>query len=131
MFDISSAVMLAQDDGGGGGLGGLLGLLIFLVIIAGFWKVYSKAGQPGWACFIPIYGQVVLMRIVGRPVFLWVILTIIFFPIYIIVCIDLAKSFGKGAGFGLGLFFLPPIFFPMLGFGSAKYQGPAAATPAA
>ena len=48
------------------------------------------------------------------------------FVICIILCIDLAKSFGKGAGFGIGLAFLGIIFFPILGFGSAQYQGPAA-----
>ena len=48
------------------------------------------------------------------------------FIITIILCIDLAKSFGKGVGFGLGLVFLGIIFFPILGFGSAQYQGPSA-----
>ena len=45
------------------------------------------------------------------------------FIIAIILLIDLAKSFGKGVGFGIGLLLLPFIFFPILGFGSAKYQG--------
>jgi hypothetical protein len=48
------------------------------------------------------------------------------FIICIILCIDLAKSFGKGAGFGIGLLLLGVIFFPILGFGSAQYQGPSA-----
>ena len=48
------------------------------------------------------------------------------FIVCIILCIDLAKSFGKGVGFGIGLALLGFIFFPILGFGSAQYQGPAA-----
>jgi hypothetical protein len=51
------------------------------------------------------------------------------FIICIILCIDLAKSFGKGVGFGLGLALLGIIFFPILGFGSAQYQGPTAGSP--
>jgi hypothetical protein len=41
--------------------------------------------------------------------------------------VDLAKSFGKSGGYAVGLIFLSFIFIPMLGFGSAKYVGPAAA----
>ena len=48
------------------------------------------------------------------------------FIIAIILLIDLAKSFGKGVGFGIGLILLSVIFFPILGFGSAQYQGPTA-----
>jgi hypothetical protein len=134
MLDISRLMMLAQDDGGGGGgLVLILGLLIMVLIFVGCWKVFTKAGKPGWAIIIPIYNGIVLLQIVGRPVW-WILLYLI--PIVniivgIIVSIDLAKSFGKGAGYGLGLVFLGFIFFPMLGLGSAKYQGPAAATSAA
>lgn len=107
----------------------LLMLAIFVAIIAGIWKVFVKAGKPGWACLIPIYNIVVLLEIVGRPIW-WLILLII--PIVslvvaIIVSIDMAKSFGKGTGFGIGLALLGPIFYPILGFGDARYQGPAAA----
>ncbi len=132
---------LAQNSssGGGGGaaaaggaIAGLLFLLIYfgliLLVIIGAWKVYAKAGQPGWAAIVPIYNMYVLTKIVGRP-WWWLILMII--PIVsiiaaIIIMIDLAKSFGKGTGFGVGLAFLAPIFIPILGFGSAQYQGPAA-----
>ena len=69
-----------------------------------------------------------LLKIVGRPGW-WFVLCLIPFVnaiILILVSIDLAKSFGKGAGFGLGLAFLGVVFYPMLGFGSAQYQGPSA-----
>jgi hypothetical protein len=106
----------------------IIGLLIALVVIVAMWKVFTKAGQPGWASIIPIYNIYIWCKIVGRPGW-WVILLfipLVNFIIAIILCIDLAKSFGKGVGFGLGLAFLGFIFWPILGFGSAQYQGPSA-----
>jgi hypothetical protein len=104
-------------------------IVIYLVVvavgIAGMWKTFTKAGQPGWACIVPIYNLFVLVEISGRPI-LWFFLMLI--PcvnvvIAIIVLIDVAARFGKSAGFGVGLFFLGFIFFPILGFGDAQYQG--------
>jgi hypothetical protein len=102
----------------------ILMLIVFVFAFAGIWKVFTKAGQPGWACIVPIYNAVVLMRIAGKPGW-WVIL--LFIPVVgvivqIIVCIDVAKNFGKGAGFGIGLALLGVIFYPILGFGSAQYN---------
>lgn len=104
-------------------------LLIALFVIVAMWKVFTKAGRPGWATIIPIYNMYVWCKIVGRPGW-WVILMLI--PLVniivgIIVCIDMAKSFGKGVGFGIGIALLGIIFLPILGFGSAQYQGPSAA----
>ena len=100
-----------------------------ILMIAGLWKTFSKAGQPGWAAIIPIYNLIVLCQVAGRPIW-WFLLLLICFPIfYIIICIDIAKRFGKGGGFAVGLIFLPFIFFPMLGFGSAQYQGGAPSIP--
>jgi hypothetical protein len=103
-------------------------LTFMILMIAACWKIFTKAGQPGWAAIIPIYNWYILCKIVGRPGW-WVILLLIPFVNFIvgiILCIDLAKSFGKGVGFGIGLILLGVIFFPILGFGSAQYQGPAA-----
>ncbi len=103
-------------------------LAIGVLIIASVWKVFTKAGQPGWAAIVPIYNGIVMLQIVGRPLW-WILLMMIPFVnivIGIMVAIDLAKSFGQSAGFGIGLIFLGFIFFPMLGFGSARYLGPAA-----
>jgi len=98
-----------------------------ILIIAAWWKIFSKAGKPGWAAIIPIYNWIVWCKIVGRPAW-WVLLLLICFPIFfIILSIDLAKSFGKGVGFAIGLILLSVIFFPILGFGSSTYQGPSAA----
>jgi Family of unknown function (DUF5684) len=104
-----------------------------ILMIAALWKVFTKAGQPGWAAIIPIVNTYFLCKVAGRPGW-WVILMFIPFVnliIWIILCIDVAKSFGKGAGFGIGLLLLPIIFFPILGFGSAQYQGPSASPPVA
>ena len=113
----------------GGGIIGILFMLIWLavviVVIAGMWKVFTKAGKPGWACIVPIYNIIVLLEIAGRPLW-WFILffiPIVGFVIAIVVCIDIAKAFGKGPGFGVGLALLGIIFFPILGFGDAQYQG--------
>ena len=128
-------ILLAQQQGqgGGGAFGMLVWLAIVVLVIAGLWKIYAKAGQPGWAAIIPIYNVIVLLRIVGRPVW-WIVLLLIpvvNFIVAILVYIDLAKSFGKGVGFALGLLFLSPIFVPILGFGSAQYVGPVGASPKA
>ena len=107
-------------------------LAFTIFILAAWWKIFTKAGQPGWACIIPIYNLYIWCKIVGRPAW-WIILMLIPFVnfiIFIILCIDLAKSFGKGAGFGIGLLLLGIIFFPILGFGSAQYQGPSAGASA-
>lgn len=131
---------LAQNSGGGGGgagaaAAGIAGLLFMLIyvgiivaVIAGMWKTFSKAGQPGWAAIVPIYNLYIWTKIVGRP---WWWLLLMFIPIVsiviaIILCVDLAKSFGKGIGFAVGLILLGFIFIPILGFGSAQYQGPSA-----
>lgn len=98
---------------------------IVILLIAAMWKVFSKAGQPGWAAIIPIYNIYVLCKVAGRPGW-WLLLMLIPLVniiIAIILNIDIAKNFGKGVGFGIGMIFLPFIFYPVLGFGSAQYQG--------
>lgn len=106
----------------------VISLAIAVVMIAAMWRLYTKAGEPGWAAIIPIYNIIVLLKIVGRPAW-WIILYLIplvNFVIMIMVYDGLSKSFGKGTGFTLGLIFLGPIFILILGFGSARYVGPAA-----
>lgn len=102
--------------------------VLALVIIIALWKVFTKAGHPGWACIIPIYNLYILLKIAGKPGW-WIILFLIplvSFIIAIIVCLSVAKGFGKSTLFGLGLVFLPFIFYLILGFGDAKYIGPPA-----
>jgi hypothetical protein len=98
-------------------------LAFVILIIAGFWKVFTKAGKPGWAAIVPIYNGVVLCQIAGKPGW-WVLLMcipLVNIAIAAIVSLEVAKKFGKGTGFGVGLFLLGFIFYPILGFGSAKY----------
>ena len=100
-------------------------IAVVVVEIAGAWMMFAKAGQPGWAAIIPIYNIVVAMRVAQRPAW-WTIL--MFIPlvslvIAIIVALDIARLFGKSGAFAIGLIFLSFIFIPILGFGSAQYQG--------
>jgi uncharacterized protein DUF5684 len=102
-------------------------LPLAILEIVGMWKVFVKAGRPGWAAIVPVYNNLQLIWMTGRP-WWWILLMLI--PIVNIVVIimilhDLSKSFGRGVGTTLLLFFLPFIGFPILGFGSATYNGPA------
>jgi len=128
-----------NDNGAAAGILALFsgGFLLFMlavmvVMIAGMWKVFTKAGQPGWAAIVPIYNLIVVLQIIGRPLW-WIVLCLIplvNIVITLLIMIDLAKSFGQGAGFGLGMFFLGFIFVPVLGFGASRYVGPAGSSPA-
>ena len=138
-----SIMTLAQQNSGNAGAAaagaaaGIIGVIFLLIyialivlVIAGMWKTFAKAGQPGWGAIVPFLNFYFLMKIVGRPGW-WILLMFIPFVqviIGIIVMNDLSKSFGRGVGTTLGLIFLSPIFFCILGFGSAQYQGPVAAS---
>lgn len=100
----------------------------YILIIVSRWKVYTKAGKPGWASIIPIYSDVVSYQIAGMSpwlllLYLVPIVNIIAIPILMIVNhAKIASAFGKGVLFTLGLIFLTPIFYMILGFGSAEYN---------
>jgi hypothetical protein len=125
-------LLLAQENNdAAGAMGALCGLLcncgILLVVvvptIAGMWKIFEKAGQPGWAAIVPIYNVYVLTQIAGKEI-LWFILALV--PCVQIVALvmiwmEVAKRFGKDPIFGIGLAFLAPIFAPLLGFSNAVY----------
>ncbi len=124
-----------EEAAAGGLLAGLgLGFILFelaliVLIIVIYWKMYVKAGKPGWAAIIPIYGTLVLLEIAGKP---WWYLIMFFIPIANIVFLimtmnGLSKSFGKDTGFTVGLVLLSPIFMGILAFGSAEYVGPGGA----
>jgi len=100
-------------------------LIIGILMLISMWKIYSKAGKPGWAAIIPIYNIIVLLEIVDKPLW-WLILMLIPFVnivISIIVTVELAKKFGQSVGFAIGMILLSIIFYPILAFGSAKYTG--------
>ena len=107
------------------------GLFIFYLVVAvvalvAIWKVFSKAGQPGWAAIIPFYNIYTLCKVAGRPGW-WLILFLIPFVniiVSLVVAIDVAKGFGKSPAFGvIGLWLFSIIGFLMLAFGSSKYVG--------
>lgn len=112
-----------------GGMFGLMGILLIpgLLIIIAQWRIYEKAGQPGWAVLIPFYNFYVLLKIVGKPGWwlLWMFVPLANIVVGVWVINLLSKSFGKGVGFTLGLIFLSVIFYPILGFGNVEYQGQA------
>jgi Family of unknown function (DUF5684) len=115
----------------GAGLAAILVIVYLAVIvfyIATMWRIFSKANKPGWAVIVPIYNYVVADEITGRPgwwILLWLVgIGSIIFPF------DLARSFGKSSGYGVGLLLLAPIFFPMLAFSDAQYVGPGGVRPA-
>src|SRR5436309_1546482 len=107
----------------------IFALIIVVISIAGMWKMFDKAGKLGWAAIIPIYNSIVLIEIVGKPIW-W-------FLLFFVPCVNfvfiiwtynlLSKSFGKSEGFTVGLLLLNPIFVCILGFGDAVYLGPSAA----
>ncbi len=104
----------------------LICIAIAIISIAGQWKAFKKAGQPGWACIVPIYNLYIMLKIGGKPGW-WLLLFLIpvvnvVFAIWSINMIS--KSFGKDEGFTVGLIFLGFIFWPILGYGDAVYKGP-------
>lgn len=119
----------SSASAGVGIFGTLVPLIIAVLIIASLWKIFEKAGKPGWAALIPIYNLVILVEIVGKPPIwvLWLLIPCAQFVFIIWLTNLLAKSFGKTEGFTVGLILLGPVFYPLLGFGDATYLGPSAA----
>jgi hypothetical protein len=112
------------------GMGGMLFMLVFFALmIASLWKVFTKAGEPGWASIIPIYNTIVMLKIAGKPWwwFILMLIPLVGLVVMIMAIVALAKNFGKGVGFAIGLIILPFIFFPILAFGDATYLGAGAA----
>ena len=106
----------------------MVSLVISIIAIIALWRIFSKAGEAGWKAIIPIYNYYVLLKIVGRPGW-WLLLLLIPFVniiVYLLVSVDLAKSFGKSEVFGVVAIWLFSIIgYMILGFGESKYVGPA------
>ena len=118
--------MTTTTTGSGSGFFLLFPLVLMVLYVVAFWKLFKKAGEPGWGAIVPIYNLYLYCKISGRPEW-WLIL--FFIPLVnivigLIVAMDLAKAFGKSAGFGIGLWLLSFIFVPILAFGSAHYTRP-------
>jgi hypothetical protein len=104
--------------------------MVFMLLIVTFavivqWKIFAKAGEPGWACLVPVYNCMVLSKICGRGEMFGLLLLVpcVGLVIGIMLTLDLAKAFDKDAGFGVGLLLLPVVFYPILAFGNAQYVG--------
>ena len=111
-------------------LGGAAATVILLfqlalvgVQVAGMWTVFSKAGHAGWKAIIPIYNLYVMLQI-GENRWWWLLLLVVpvvnLYAVYKIHA-GVARAFGRGIGFGLGLAFLGILFFPLMGFGDYQY----------
>jgi len=103
----------------------IIGMLVTIIEIVGAWFMFEKAGEPGWAAIIPIYNWLIGIKIAGKP---WWYILLLMIPlvnliIYVIILDGMAKNFGKGTAFTVGLFFFRFIFIPILGFGDAVYKG--------
>ena len=132
----STLAVWLQNDGSNaagavfGGMMMLVWLAVMVVVVIGGWKMFEKAGQPGWAILIPFYNLYIMLKIAGRPGW-WLLLyflPLVNLVIMIVVAIDIAKAFGQSAVFGFFLLFLlSGIGYLILGFGDYRYQGPVAA----
>ena len=101
----------------------LIYLAILVLYLVAMWKIYVKAGKPGWAAIIPIYNLIVLMEIVGKPMwwFILLLIPIVNIIVGIIVCIELAKKFGQPTWHVILMILVGFIYFPWLAFSDAKY----------
>ena len=116
-------------------LGAVIVAYLFILVIAlifallkyiGAWKTFKKAGVDGWEALIPVHNLIVEFQLAGLKTY-WYFLLLVPIANIIILCwkdIELAKAYGKSAGFGIGLFLLGPIFYLILGLGKAEYVGP-------
>ncbi len=102
----------------------LISSVIGLVMIISMWKVFKKAGKPGWASIIPIYNIYVMIQIAKLPAYYLLLYILPIVNIYAMfkIYIELAHKFDKSTGFGIGLIFLNFIFLPILAFGNATYE---------
>lgn len=119
----------------GAALGTMLGfvivfsLIVCVLSIIAMWRIFTKAGKPGWASIIPVYNMVVLYQIVGMNPWLLLLYIVPFvnyiasIVLMIILDIKLAKAFGQSSAFAVGLIFLNTIFMLILGLGNAEYVG--------
>jgi hypothetical protein len=126
-------IMLDSSSSAAGAIGGVLGLVIGIFYIYCLWRIFTKAGKPGWAAIIPIYNTIVLLNIGGLSG--WFVLLglvpVVNIILAIIIYWNLGKAFGKGVGFQLGLIILSFIFIPILAFDSSRYVGAQPAMAAA
>lgn len=111
---------------------GLIVLILFVISVVAFWKLFQKAGRPGWAAIVPVYNAWVLFEISGKPGWwaLSILLSgipfvgwVVYFVLYVIAMLELGKRFGKSTTFTVfGLIIFSFIGLLILGFGKDKYN---------
>ena len=133
-FSLALMLQAPSDNAAGNALAAgfgmgfiLIWLAVTVLMVASLWKIFVKAGKPGWAAIIPIYNLIILLEIAGKPLwwFLLMLVPIVNFFVALVVILSVARKFGKSTGYGLGMFFLAPIFMPMLAFGDSTYNASA------
>ncbi len=104
----------------------IVSLIITAVMLVAYWKIFVKAGEPGWGCLIPFYNLYIMFKIAWGKGWLFLLMLIPFVNIVvsIIWLWKFNKSFDKGAGFFVLLLLLPFIGFLILAFDSSEYIGP-------
>lgn len=134
----------------------VISIILCVLMIIAWWKIFTKAGEKGWKAIIPVYNSYTMYKVSWKTSMWWIMLAvsivciigasmlsssttaspsviglilywaagIVMFVIQIIFSVKLAKSFGKGGGFAVGLIFLNIIFMLILAFGNAQYIGP-------
>jgi hypothetical protein len=103
-------------------------VIIFMIVV--YWKIFEKAGQPGWASIVPFYNTYVLIVNILEmpPIWFWLLLVpcaniVVLIILAFMIPFKLAEKFGKDVGFAIGLLLLGIIFLPILAFGDARYRG--------
>ncbi len=118
--------MIAMAPSSAGAIAFLFVAFVVVVFVASYWRLFVKAGEPGWGAIVPIYNMYLYCKIAGRPEW-WLILffiPLVNFVFALILAMDIAKAFGRTPAFGIGLWLCSFIFVPVLAFGPAQYTRP-------
>ena len=127
----------------------ILTIAYYILLVIGYWKMFEKGGEPGWKALIPLYNWYILFKMCWKTDMFWayagfsiaasvlwsmnvtgflfyiaLALTLVAAIIRALAYYNISLAFGHGIGFFLGLYFLEPIFFMIIGYGSSRYQGP-------
>ena len=129
----------------------LVSIASYVLIVIGWWKIFTKAGEAGWKSIIPYYNVYTQYKLTWKPAMFWIglaltlmasfagaaagedpnlaislVVALLNLAVTVINCVSmywLARSFGKGTGYTIGLILLEPLFMILLGFGDAEYIG--------
>ena len=105
----------------------LLAAVLFALYVVPWCGVFHRAGKRWWVALVPVINVLVLLRVVGRP-WWWLVLLVVPFvgvAVWVVICLDVAESFGHGLPYTIGLVFLPFVFAVLLWLGRNDYTGPA------